>query len=67
MINDFKTGDLVKKRKYSQSRFSDLKETYELGIVIEFVKSRRMSDASRALVFMGGKIVDTSAFFLEKL
>jgi len=65
MINDFKTGDLVKKRKYSQSRFGDLKENYELGIIIEFVRSKRMSETSRALVYIGGKIVDTSAFFLD--
>ena len=65
MTNDFKPGDLVKRRKYSQSRFGDLKENYELGIVIEFVKSKRMSETSRALVYIGGKIVDTSAFFLD--
>tara|TARA_B100001059_G_scaffold81966_2_gene80049 strand:- start:1066 stop:1269 length:204 start_codon:yes stop_codon:yes gene_type:complete len=65
MTNDFKPGDLVKRRKYSQSRFGDLKENYELGIVIEFVKSKRMSETSRALVLIDGKIVDSSAFFLD--
>jgi hypothetical protein len=65
MTNDFKPGDLVKRRKYSQSRFGDLKENYELGIVIEFVKSKRMSETSRALILIDGKIVDSSAFFLD--
>lgn len=67
MINDFKAGDLVKKRKYSQSRFGDLKENHELGIIIEFVKAKRMPETSRALVLIDKKIVDTSAFFLEKI
>jgi len=65
VTNDFKPGDLVKKRKYSQSRFGDLKENYDVGIVIEFKKSNRMSDTSRALVYINGKITDTSAFFLD--
>lgn len=65
MKNKFKPGDLVKKRKYSQSRFGDLKENHDIGIVIEFKKSVRMSETSRALIFINGKIVDTSAFFLD--
>ena len=65
MTSDFKPGDLVRKRKYSQSRFGDLKENHDVGIVIEFKKSNRMSDTSRALVYISGKIVDTSAFFLD--
>ena len=65
MTNDFKPGDLVKKRKYSYSRFGDLKENHDVGIVIEYTKSKRMSDTSRALVFINGKIVDSTAFFLE--
>ena len=65
MTNNFKPGDLVKKRKYSQSRFGDLKENHDIGIVIEFKKSNRMSDTSRALVYISGKIVETSAFFLD--
>ena len=65
MTRDFKPGDLVKKRKYSQSRFGDLKENHDIGIVIEFKKSNRMSDTSRALVYIGGKVTDVSAFFLE--
>lgn len=65
MTRDFKPGDLVKKRKYSQSRFGDLKENHDIGIVIEFKKSNKMSDTSRALVYIGGKIVDTTAFFLD--
>ena len=65
MTSNFKTGDLVKKRKYSQSRFGDLKENHDIGIVIEFKKSNRMSDTSRALVYISGKIVETSAFFLD--
>ena len=65
MINDFKPGDLVKKRKYSQSRFGDLNENHDVGIVIEYKKSKRMSETSRALVYIDGKIVDTSAFFLD--
>ena len=65
MINNFKPGDLVKKRKYSQSRFGDLKENHDIGIVIEYTKSNRMSETSRALVYINGKITDTSAFFLD--
>ena len=65
MTNDFKPGDLVRKRKYSQSRFGDLKENHDIGIVIEYTKSKRMSETSRALVFINGKIVDSTAFFLE--
>lgn len=65
MNSDFKPGDLVKKRKYSQSRFGDLKESHDVGIIIEFTKSKRMSETSRALVFINGKIVDSTAFFLE--
>jgi len=65
MTNDFKPGDLVKKRKYSQSRFGDLNENHDVGIVIEYTKSKRMSETSRALVFINGKIVDSTAFFLE--
>jgi len=65
MTNDFKPGDLVKKRKYSQSRFGDLKESHDVGLIIEYTKSNRMSETSRALVYINGKITDTSAFFLE--
>ena len=65
MTSDFKPGDLVKKRKYSQSRFGDINENHDIGIVIEFKKSNRMSDTSRALVYIGGKVTDVSAFFLE--
>ena len=65
MTNDFKPGDLVKKRKYSHSRFGDLKENHDIGLIIEYTKSNRMSETSRALVYINGKITDTSAFFLE--
>ena len=65
MINNLKPGDLVKKRKYSQSRFGDLKENNDIGIVIEYTKAKRMSETSRALVYINGKITDTSAFFLD--
>ena len=65
MTSDFKPGDLVKKRKFSQSRFGDLKENDDIGIVIEYTKSNRMSETSRALVYINGKITDTSAFFLD--
>jgi len=65
MDNDFKPGDLVKKRKYSQSRFGDLNENHDIGIVIEYKKAYRMSETSRAIVFINGKIIDTSSFFLE--
>ena len=65
MTNDFKPGDLVKKRKYSQSRFGDLKENHDIGLVIEYTKAKRMSETSRALVYINGKITDTSAFFLD--
>tara|TARA_B100000131_G_scaffold135223_1_gene131857 strand:- start:862 stop:1065 length:204 start_codon:yes stop_codon:yes gene_type:complete len=67
MTNDFKPGDLVKKRKYTQSRFSNVKENHDVGIIIEYNKSTRMSETSRALVYINGKIVDTSAFFLDLL
>ena len=65
MTDYLKPGDLVKKRKYSQSRFGDLKENHDIGIIIEFKKSNRMSESSRALVYISGKIVDSSAFFLD--
>ena len=65
MTNDFKPGDLVKKRKYSQSRFYGLKENHDIGLVIEYTKAKRMSETSRALVYINGKITDTSAFFLD--
>lgn len=67
MNNKFKSGDLVKRRKYSYSRFEDIKESYEVGIVIEFEQSKRMSEASRALVLINNKIIDSSIFFLEKI
>lgn len=65
MTNEFKPGDLVKKRKYSQSRFGNIRENHDIGIIIEYKKSVRMSDTSRALVYINGKIVDTTSFFLE--
>ena len=66
MTNDFKPGDLVKKRKYSQSRFKH-HVNCDIGIIIEFKKSNRMSESSRALIYINGKILDTSSFFLEKI
>ena len=68
MKNKYKTGDLVKRRKYSYSRFEEnSKESYEIGVVVEFESAKKMSGVSRALVLINNKIVDTSIFFLEKI
>tara|TARA_B100000925_G_scaffold10119_1_gene7235 strand:+ start:731 stop:937 length:207 start_codon:yes stop_codon:yes gene_type:complete len=68
MNNKYKAGDLVKRRKYSYSRFEkNSKESYEIGVVVEFESAKKMSGVSRALVLINSKIVDTSIFFLEKI
>lgn len=65
MNNKFKPGDLVKRRRFSHSRFGDTKQNYEIGIIIEFKDSKRLSVAPRALVLIDKRIVDTSTFFLD--
>ena len=61
---DFKVGDLVKRRKYTD-RFGNNNESFDIGVIIEFRQSERLSVSPRALVLVRNQVVDTATFFLD--
>ena len=61
---DFKVGALVKRRKHTD-RFGNDNESFDIGVIIEFRQSERLSVAPRALVLVRNQVVDIATFFLD--